>query len=107
VVQADVEALEQILADDFMLIDLMGRTTSKEPFLAVMKSGQLRFEVLEASEVMVRIYDGAAVLVGRTRMTARQGDASFFGKSRFTHVYVKQGSQWRMVAAQGTQIVSE
>jgi hypothetical protein len=52
----------------------------------------------------VRLYETTAVVTGRTRMKGRLGDAPFAASSRHTHVFVMQQGEWRLVAAQGTQI---
>ena len=101
-VAADLQALDQILADDFVLIDLIGNQVPKLALLAAIESHQLRFETLEAINTAVRLYGDTAVVTGLTQMRASQGDAAFAGRSRFTHVYVQQQGEWRMVAAQGT-----
>jgi hypothetical protein len=44
----DVGALDRILSDDFLLIDVMTGSEVKKPdLLAVLKSGQLKFEAIE------------------------------------------------------------
>ena len=101
-VQADMPALEGLLADDFVLIDLAGNLVAKRALLEAIGSHQLKFDALDASDVAARTYADAAVVTGVTDMRARQGEAQFAGRSRVTHVYVKQEGQWRMVAAQGT-----
>jgi hypothetical protein len=51
----DVEALDRILGDDFLLIDVMTGSEVKKPdLLAVLRSGQLKFEVIEPVESEVR-----------------------------------------------------
>jgi hypothetical protein len=105
---ADVTTLDQILAPDFMLIDVMsGGEITKPALVAVIDSGQLRFDAIEPLESRVRLYDATAVVTGRTRMSGRFGDTPFATRSRYTHVYVAQGGPWRLVAAQGTQITGE
>jgi uncharacterized protein DUF4440 len=107
-IQPDLESLSSLVADDFMLIDVMrGGEVTKEALLALLRSGQLRFEVIEPSESRARIYQGTAVVTGRTQMRVRFGDTSVEATSRYTHVFVQQQNQWRLVAAQGTQIVDE
>jgi ketosteroid isomerase-like protein len=39
-------------------------------------------------------------------MSGRFGETPFTVSSRYTHVFVKEQSQWRIVSAQGTQIVN-
>jgi hypothetical protein len=107
-VEAGLEALDRVLADDFMLIDVMrGAEITKAALLAVIGSGQLRFEVIEPAEQRVRLYRATAVVTGRTRMSGRFEGTPFGAHSRYTHVYVEQQGRWRLVAAQGTPIAPE
>jgi ketosteroid isomerase-like protein len=104
---ADVEALDQVMADNFILIDVMsGSEVPKSVLLELIGSGQLKFEAIERVESRVRLYGAAAVIHGRTQMSGRFAGEPFSVSSRYTHVYIDQQGQWRMVAAQGTQIAS-
>src|SRR5262249_33466183 len=107
-VEARPEALDRVLADDFLLIDVMkGAEITRISLLAVLGSGELRFEVIEPAEQRVRLYPATAVVTGRTQMRGRFGGAPFAALSRYTHVYVEQQGRWRLVAAQGTPIASQ
>jgi ketosteroid isomerase-like protein len=105
-VRADAAALDRILADDFRLVDLSGALSTKEAFLQVLQGGELKFVSVVAQSMEVRLYENMAVIVGQTAMHARFRDHDFEVPSRFTHVYVRQGSAWRLVSAQGT-VISE
>jgi len=103
----DVDAFDRILGDDFLLIDVMTGSEVKKPdLLAVLGSGQLKFEAIQPVESQVRLYGITAVITGRTQMSGRLGETPFTASSRYTHVFVKEQSQWRLVSAQGTQIVN-
>ncbi|MBI3799241.1 MAG: nuclear transport factor 2 family protein [Deltaproteobacteria bacterium] len=105
---ASVEALDRLLADDFLLIDVMGGSEiAKGALLEVIASGQLKFDAIEPADRRVRMYQTTAVITGRTRMHGRFGAEPFTASSRYTHVYVEQQGQWRLVAAQGTQVSPE
>ena len=106
-VEGNLEELDQILAGDFFLIDVMGGSEiARDALMAVLKSGQLRFGSIEPAEPRVRLYQTTAVITGRTRMSGRFGETPFAVHSRYTHVYVEQVGRWRLVAAQGTPIGS-
>ncbi len=106
-VQGDLAVLDEILADDFVLIEVMkGSEVSKSDLLEVLRSGQLKFQTIEPFDNRVRLYQTAAVVTGRTKMSGRFGETPFSTSSRYTHVYVRQPDRWRMVSAQGTPISS-
>jgi ketosteroid isomerase-like protein len=102
---ADTDGLDRVLADDFMLIDVMsGSEITKSSLLALVGSGQLKFDAIEPTDRHVRLYQTTAVITGRTQMKGRFADIPFAASSRYTHVYVDQQGEWRLVTAQGTQI---
>ena len=104
-IAGDVQALDHILVDDFILIDVMsGSEITKPAFLAFIGSGQIKFESIEPAENRVRLYQTTAIVTGRTQMKGRLGDAPFAASSRYTHVFVDQQGEWRLATAQGTQI---
>jgi ketosteroid isomerase-like protein len=104
-IRADVKGLDSILGEDFLLIDVMtGSEITKSALLAVVGSGQLKFDAIEQLESRLRMYGETAVVTGRTQMSGRFDERSFTASSRYTHVYVKGQSQWQLVSAQGTQI---
>jgi hypothetical protein len=104
---ADVNGLDSILGEDFLLIDVMtGSEITKFALLAVLGSGQLKFDTIEQLESRLRIYGETAVVTGRTQMSGRFEQRPFTASSRYTHVYVKAQPQWQLVSAQGTQITT-
>jgi ketosteroid isomerase-like protein len=106
-IQADVKGLDRVLGDDFLLIDVMtGSEVARSDLLAVLGTGQLKFEAIEQLDSRLRLYGETAVVTGRTQMSGQFGGTPFAATSRYTHVYVKTQSQWRLVSAQGTQITN-
>jgi ketosteroid isomerase-like protein len=104
-VQGDVSFLEDVLAEDFLLIDVMsGSEVPKAAMLDVLRSGQLQFHSIEPAEARVRRYGETALITGRTEMKMSFGGNAIEARSRYTHVFVEEDGRWRMVAAQGTQI---
>lgn len=103
--EANVGVLNRVLADDFVLIDVMsGSEVPKATLLNVVSSGQLKFETIERVEYRVRVYGITAVVIGRTEMGGHYNGQPFRVSSRYTHVFVDDSGHWRLVAAQGTQI---
>lgn len=106
-VARSLESLDELLADDFVLIDVLsGSEISKAALLAAAGSGQIRFEAIQPLEARVRRYGDTAVITGRTRMSGKFEESPFEANSRYTHVYVEQRGRWRLVSAQGTQIAA-
>ncbi|PWT92929.1 MAG: hypothetical protein C5B54_02720 [Acidobacteria bacterium] len=107
-VQGDTESLGRILSDDLILIDVMrGGEVTKPQLLAIISSGQFKFESIQPLDPHVRQYGSTAVITGRTEMKMIFGATQFTVQSRYTHVFVNENNQWRLVSAQGTQIIPE
>jgi len=106
-IAGDAQALDRILTDDFILIDVMsGSEITKPAFLAATGSGQVKFEAIEPADNRVRLYQTTAIITGRTQMKGRLGDAPFPASSRYTHAFVSQQNEWRLATAQGTPIAA-
>ncbi len=103
--ESNVEALNRVLTDDFLLIDVMGGSEiPKAVLFDAIRSGQLKFETIERLDSRVRFYQTTAVITGSTQMSGRFGATPFTAHSRYTHVFVALQNEWRLAAAQGTQI---
>ncbi|GIG64302.1 nuclear transport factor 2 family protein [Phytomonospora endophytica] len=106
---ADGRALDALLADDFSLVDVMaGQLVPRDAFLGLVGGGDLEFLKVDrdATDVAVRERPGLSVITGRTRMTMRFQGEEVTAASRYTHVFVKDGGNWRLLAAQGTPEVA-
>jgi ketosteroid isomerase-like protein len=102
----DGAELSDLLADSFQLIAVAtGEVVSKAELVGALDSGLLRFHMIAPTEVQTRTYGDCAVVTGRTEMSVTMGTHRSAVRSRYTHVYVRQGAAWRMVSAQGTPIV--
>jgi ketosteroid isomerase-like protein len=102
---ADHDLLGTILADDFVIIDVLsGQVARREELLGAIGSGQLRFtEVTRyAEERSVRLRESVAVVAGRTQMVLRYQGNEVTAPSRYTHVYTRDSGRWRLLSAQGT-----
>jgi ketosteroid isomerase-like protein len=104
---ADRPALDRLLAEDFLLIDVLaGQAVTRTALLDLVGSGELVFTQIDRppGDVSVRQRPGLAVVVGRTRMRMRVPGAEVTADSRYTHVYVLDGDRWRLLTAQGTRL---
>ena len=103
----DANTLSRLLADDFQIVDIMaGNVAPKDLFVQAVGAGMLKFTKIERLEAAARLYGQTAIVVGRTRMEGSFQGQQLAVDSRYTHVFVNQGSGWQMANAQGTQIKS-
>ena len=104
---ADHQMLATILADDFVIVDVMsGQAAPREDLLGAIGSGELQFADVRqyTEERSVRHRDSLVVVIGRTEMLMRYQGHEITAKSRYTHVYTRENGRWRLMSAQGTPI---
>ncbi len=101
-IEADLSALGEILADDFRMIDLGGGRMTRPELSAIIGSGQLRFERVDPVDSEVRFYDSVAIVTGQTSMAGQFDGGAFTARSRYTHVFVERAGKWLLASAQGT-----
>jgi hypothetical protein len=105
-VAANLDGLDALLTEDFLLIDVLsGSEITKPMLLAAVGSSQVKFDAIDPVESRVRSYaTNTAVITGRTEMRGRVGEAAFTASSRYTHVFIFTDGAWFLASAQGTQI---
>jgi ketosteroid isomerase-like protein len=108
-IDQDIQALEALLSDQFLIVDVAtGIVHSRAAFLGAISGRVVTFEQIKTfpAETDVRLAGpGAGIVVGRTAMSladaeGRPADVA----SRYTHVFHADGGIWRLLSAQGTPI---
>lgn len=94
----DVEALDGLLADDFICVGPLGFVLDKAQYVGSRRSGDLKHEAFDWTDDRVRAYGETAVTVGiQTQKSTYQGrDAS--GRFRVTQVIARQEGRRRIVS---------
>ncbi len=99
----DAHALDGLLADDWVIVDPDGSITDKARFLGVIKSGVLSHELMETTDLRVRLYGNAAVVTGLTATKGKFMGQDFASCERATDIFVKQTDRWLCVFTQLTR----
>lgn len=104
IVKGDMQTLDQLLADDFIITSGNGALRDKKGELADLKLADgLSWVFVKTDDLRVRVYGQAAVVTGRVRWRVRNRDREVDDERCFTSVFVKQKGQWRIVAQQMTR----
>ncbi len=104
VVQGDAVFMDCVWDDDFFYTGVRGEVKTKKEVLAELRSGDLKFELLQFDDFRVRVYGETAMVTGRATTKGRSPAGEITGRFRYTRLYVKRQGQWRLVAFQGTPI---
>ena len=108
-VDADIPALEELLAEEFLIIDVAsGSVHSRAAFLGAISGGTVTFRGIETfpEETVIRLIGpGTGIVIGRTTISFSDAEGALIEvASRYSHVFQADGPNWRLVSAQGTPI---
>lgn len=95
---ADAGALAALWADDLEVVVPRMPPMSKAEALDFARTGRMRFERYETSQIKVRIYGDTAVVTGRLQRTRTIAGKQTTDDWRFTKVYARQNGAWRVVS---------
>ena len=102
--RGDAAALDRLYADEFVYTNPDGEIRDKAQQLAFTRSGDLKFQSAQSSDVKVRVYGKTAVMTGRFNAKGTFKGENIDVRERYTAVWVKQNGRWRLVAEQGNFI---
>jgi ketosteroid isomerase-like protein len=91
----DVEALRELLTDDFIEVGPVGFMLTKDQWLHRYQSGGLQYTSYTVTDLQPRVYGDAAVVVGVMSQEGTVEGRPVPGQFRATHIFVKQDGGWR------------
>jgi len=98
----DAAFVERTLADDYVAITPLGQVVTKTDTVAARKTAQLRYEMIEISDMVVRLYGNTAIVTARAEVKGTELGEEFSGPYRFTRVWVRRNGKWLTVSYQAT-----
>ncbi|MGD0988980.1 MAG: nuclear transport factor 2 family protein [Candidatus Sulfotelmatobacter sp.] len=98
----DSDFPSRTLADDYVAITPLGQVTTKKDTISARRSGQLRYEAMNITDMVVRVYGDMAVVTARADVKGHQLGEDFSGPYRYTRVWVRRNGQWQVVSYQAT-----
>ena len=98
-VDADIRALEQVLAADFTLTLSNGEVSTRADEINELHSGKVHYEVFENYDMLARVYgNDTAVVLGKTRVKGTSDGKPFDRVVQFTDTLIKRNGHWQLVA---------
>jgi uncharacterized protein (TIGR02246 family) len=98
----DAETMAKILADDFVLINGRGETSSKTDLLESARTKEYVYEHQEELEQTVRVWGDTAVVTAKLWEKGTEGGKAFDHTLWFSDTYVRTPSGWRYVLGQAS-----
>lgn len=101
----DAAALANLLADSIVYVDYDGSISTKQQFLADVKSPDVTGEQINNEGVIVHLYgNNVAVSTGIYRDKGMEKGKPFSRRGRFTNVWLNHNGKWECIASQSTLI---
>jgi len=105
ILRRNVQAMDALLADDYIAISANGTLQSKVDTLTNMKNGSLQINSIDFSDRKVRFYGQTALVTSRAEVTGSTGDGELQGSYRYTRVYVRDArGTWKIVSFEASRI---
>jgi ketosteroid isomerase-like protein len=101
-IHRDAAFSERTLADDYVAISPLGQVITKPETIAARKSGQLRYDSIDISDMVVRVYGSIAIVTARADVKGRDLGEEFSGPYRFTRIWIRRSGHWQAVSYQAT-----
>jgi len=101
-IRRDADFSQRTLAEDYVAITPLGQVTTKQDTLSARKSGQLRYDTINVSDMVVRVYGDTAVVTARADVKGHQLGEDFSGPYRYTRIWVRRTGHWLAVSYQAT-----
>jgi ketosteroid isomerase-like protein len=98
----DAEAMDRILADDFVLVTGSGKTYTKADLLEEARSARMVYEHQEDSAQTVRIWGDTAVVTAKLWEKGTENGKPFDYTVWFTDTYVRTAIGWCYVFGQSS-----
>jgi ketosteroid isomerase-like protein len=103
-VQMNIDGLAMIEADDFTFVSPDGSIMNKEQDLAVLRSGDIKYESVGLEGQLVRTYGDTGIVTGQANVKGRYRTFDNSGAYRYTVVFARRGQRWQAVTSQMTRI---
>jgi len=101
----DANAVQALLAGDYVGVTSGGNIVNKAGFLAEMRKDKNTYESIKNSGLDVRIHDNMAVIVGTTKQKGKSATGEAFAYTyRWTDIWMERDGTWQCVASQSIRL---
>jgi ketosteroid isomerase-like protein len=103
----DTKALDMLLANTFISVDIDGSISSKSEFLASIKAPDYQPSQAVTEQSSVQVYGDVAVVVGVFRIKGTEKGKPYVHRERFVDTWIKLNGAWQCVATTSTMITTK
>jgi ketosteroid isomerase-like protein len=99
----DVTTLEDLVTDDFVLVNSNGSVENKQQFLADFNLPGFKIDPYRIEQPIYKTWSSGAVIAGLVRLHWTQAGKAQSRSLHVAYVWQKSGGHWRVVYAQVTR----
>ena len=102
--KSDVEGLDRLLADDWLLTHSDGRVQTKSDYLGELTNRARTNQEIANEDILLRTYGDTAVVTGVSVQSGTRDGEPWSGSFRFTRIWIHSESGWKMVASHSSRV---
>ena len=105
ILSQNTEAMDSLLADDYMAITPAGTIQTKDQTLSNLRARRIHLTALDITDRKVRFYGTTAVVTSLAEVQGTNVDGDVSGSFRYTRVYVRDSrGDWKIVSFEASRI---
>jgi ketosteroid isomerase-like protein len=105
--EKNTKALDMLLANTMVSVDIDGSISSRGEFLASIKSPDYQPSQAVTEQSTVQVYGDAAVVVGIFRVKGTEKGKPYTHRERFVDTWIKMNGTWQCVVTTSTLITAK
>jgi len=105
--EKNTKALDMLLANTMVSVDIDGSISSRSEFLASIKSPDYQPSQAVTEQSTVQVYGDAAVVVGIFRVKGTEKGKPYTHRERFVDTWIKMNGTWQCVVTTSTLITAK
>jgi len=105
--EKNTKALDMLLANTMVSIDIDGSVSSRSEFLASIKSSDYQPSQAVTEQSTVQVYGDTAVVVGIFRVKGTEKGKPYVHRERFVDTWIKINGTWQCVVTTSTLITAK
>lgn len=102
--RSDTQALDSILAADFVFTDPNGINLTKSEWLDDLRTGEFKFESIEIDKIEARVKGDVATVELSLHIKARSRKAGYSGIFSAMDIYERRGANWQLTLSSANQV---
>jgi hypothetical protein len=102
--EADLAALQELLASDYQGHDPAGRPQDRAGLIRALTSGSVKVAQLRQSQLTARVIGDVGLVSGVNALLGEEASIRFDFRIRFLDAYAWRDERWQLIASQSTYL---